>query len=84
MLDLAGRIDSLNQASLAHEEQEIEEQQNKLRKFAVAATLVLLPLEGPLQEIRQGGERSILIIGYASAFPAYMWFVGNVLFEHLD
>jgi signal transduction histidine kinase len=45
VLDLAGRIDSLNQASLAHEEQEIETQQTKLRKFAIAATLVLLLLE---------------------------------------
>ena len=32
VLDLAGRIDSLNQASLAHEEQEIEVQQTKLRE----------------------------------------------------
>jgi signal transduction histidine kinase len=45
VLDLAGRIDSLNQASLAHEEQEVEAQQTKLRKFATAATLVLLLLE---------------------------------------
>jgi signal transduction histidine kinase len=45
VLDLAGRIDSLNQASLAHEEQEIEAQQTKLRKFAIAATLALLLLE---------------------------------------
>ena len=39
VLDLAGRIDSLNQASLAHEEEEIEGQQAKLREFAIAATL---------------------------------------------
>jgi signal transduction histidine kinase len=45
VLDLAGRIDSLNQASLAHEEQEIEAQQTKLRKYAIAATFVLLLLE---------------------------------------
>jgi signal transduction histidine kinase len=45
VLDLAERIDSLNQASLAHEEQEIEAQQTTLRKFAVAATLVMLLLE---------------------------------------
>jgi signal transduction histidine kinase len=45
VLDLAGRIDSLNQASLAHEEQEIEAQQTKLRKFAISAMLVLLLLE---------------------------------------
>lgn len=45
VLDLAERIDSLNQASLAHEEQEIEAQQTTLREFAVAAALVLLLLE---------------------------------------
>jgi signal transduction histidine kinase len=45
VLDLAGQIDSLNQASLAHEEEEIEAQQSKLREFAIAATLVLLLLE---------------------------------------
>ena len=45
VLDLAGQIDSLNQASLAHEEGEIEAQQTKLREFAIAATLVLLLLE---------------------------------------
>ncbi len=45
MLDLAGQIDSLNQASLAHEEEEIEAQQTKLREFAIAATLTLLLLE---------------------------------------
>jgi len=45
VLDLAGQIDSLNQASLAHEEEEIEAQQTKLREFAVAATLLLLLLE---------------------------------------
>jgi signal transduction histidine kinase len=45
VLDLAGRIDALNQASLAREEQESEEQQTKLREFAIAATLMLLLLE---------------------------------------
>jgi len=45
VLDLAGRIDALNQASLAREEQEIEAQQTKLRKIAIAATLMLLLLE---------------------------------------
>jgi signal transduction histidine kinase len=45
VLDLAGRIDALNQASLARQEQESEVQQNKLRGFAMAATLMLLLLE---------------------------------------
>jgi len=45
VLDLAGRIDALNQASLARQEQESEGQQAKLREFAIAATLVLLLLE---------------------------------------
>ncbi|MEG9436330.1 sensor histidine kinase [Edaphobacter sp. HDX4] len=45
VLDLVGRIDSLNQASLAHEEREIEAQQIKLRKFAIAAMFMLLLLE---------------------------------------
>jgi signal transduction histidine kinase len=45
VLDLAGRIDALNQASLAREEQESEEQQTKLREFAIAAMLMLLLLE---------------------------------------
>jgi signal transduction histidine kinase len=45
VLDLAGRIDALNQASLARQEQESEEQQAKLREFAIAATLMLLLLE---------------------------------------
>jgi signal transduction histidine kinase len=45
VLDLAGRIDALNQASLAREEQESEGQQAKLRQFAIAATLMLLLLE---------------------------------------
>jgi signal transduction histidine kinase len=45
VLDLAGRIDALNQASLARQEQESEGQQNKLRGFAMAATLMLLLLE---------------------------------------
>jgi signal transduction histidine kinase len=45
VLDLAGRIDALNQASLAREEQETEGQQAKLRKFAIIATFILLLLE---------------------------------------
>jgi signal transduction histidine kinase len=45
VLDLAGRIDALNQASLAREEQESEGQQTKLREFAIAATFMLLLLE---------------------------------------
>jgi signal transduction histidine kinase len=45
VLDLAGRIDALNQASLAREEQESEAQQTKLRESAIAATLMLLLLE---------------------------------------
>ena len=45
VLDLAGRIDALNQASLAREEQETEGQQAKLREFAIAATFMLLLLE---------------------------------------
>src|SRR5271156_2688646 len=45
VLDLAGRIDALNQASLAREEQESEAQQTKLREIAIAATLMLLLLE---------------------------------------
>src|ERR1700728_626681 len=45
VLDLAGRIDALNQASLAREEQESEYQQTKLRQIAIAATLMLLLLE---------------------------------------
>jgi signal transduction histidine kinase len=45
VLDLAGRIDALNRASLAREEQETEDQQAKLRKIATAATLLLLLLE---------------------------------------
>jgi signal transduction histidine kinase len=45
VLDLAGQVDSLNQANLAHEEGEIEAQQTQLREFAIAATLVLLLLE---------------------------------------
>jgi signal transduction histidine kinase len=44
-LELVGRIDALNEAKLAREEQEVENQQNALRRFAVAATLVLLVLE---------------------------------------
>ncbi len=44
-LELAGRIDALNQGSLAREEQEVENQQNKLRRIAIAATLLLLLLE---------------------------------------
>ena len=45
VLDLAGRIDALNQASLARQEQESEEQQTELREFAIAATFMLLLLE---------------------------------------
>lgn len=45
VLDLAGRIDALNQASLSREEQEIASQQTKLREFAIAATSLLLLLE---------------------------------------
>src|SRR3984885_10549652 len=45
VLDLAGRIDALNQARLAREEQDIESQQTKLREYAIAATLMLLLLE---------------------------------------
>jgi signal transduction histidine kinase len=45
VLELAGRIDALNQASLAKQEQEVENQQNKLRRSAVGATLLLLLLE---------------------------------------
>ena len=45
VLDLAGRIDALNQASLAREEHESEAQQTELRRFAIAATLMLLLLE---------------------------------------
>ena len=45
VLDLAARIDALNQASLARKEQESEYQQTKLRQLAIAATLMLLLLE---------------------------------------
>jgi signal transduction histidine kinase len=45
VLDLAGRIDALNQASLGRQEQESEAQQTKLRQIAIAATLMLLLLE---------------------------------------
>jgi signal transduction histidine kinase len=45
VLDLAGRIDALNQARLAREEQDIESQQTTLREYAIAATLMLLMLE---------------------------------------
>src|SRR5580700_10625495 len=44
-LELAGRIDALNQGSLAREEQEVENQENKLRRVAIGATLLLLLLE---------------------------------------
>ncbi len=44
-LELAGRIDALNQGSLAREEQEVENQQHKLRRIAIGATLILLLLE---------------------------------------
>src|ERR1700761_1643396 len=43
-LELAGRIDALNQGKLAREEQEVENQQNKLRSVAKLATLILLVL----------------------------------------
>jgi signal transduction histidine kinase len=45
VLRIAGRIDELNQASFAREEQEINSQQTALRQFAIAATLLLLLLE---------------------------------------
>jgi signal transduction histidine kinase len=45
VLDLAGRIDALNQATLARQEQESAEQQANLRQFAMGATLMLLLLE---------------------------------------
>jgi signal transduction histidine kinase len=45
VLRIAGRIDALNQASFAREEQEISSQQTALRQFAIAATLLLLLLE---------------------------------------
>jgi signal transduction histidine kinase len=45
VLDLAGRMDALNQANLARQEEEGEAQQTKLRKFAVTAAFILLLLE---------------------------------------
>ena len=45
VLQIANRIDALNQARLAREEQEIASQQTSLRQFAIAATLLLLLLE---------------------------------------
>jgi signal transduction histidine kinase len=45
VLALAGRIDALNQSNLAREEQEIDAQQRNLRRFAIAATVLLLLLE---------------------------------------
>jgi signal transduction histidine kinase len=45
VLRIVDRIDALNQASLAREEQEIGSQQTSLRQFAIAATLLLLLLE---------------------------------------
>jgi DNA mismatch repair ATPase MutS len=48
VLDLADRIDALNQASLAREEQDIETQQSELREYAIAATLMLLLLESAI------------------------------------
>jgi signal transduction histidine kinase len=45
VLRIVDRIDALNQASLAREEQEIGSQQTLLREFAIAATLLLLLLE---------------------------------------
>ena len=44
-LELAGRIDALNQGNLVREEQEVENQENKLRRIAIGATLLLLLLE---------------------------------------
>jgi signal transduction histidine kinase len=44
-LELAGHIDALNQGSLVREEQEVENQENKLRRIAIGATLLLLLLE---------------------------------------
>src|SRR4029453_15979463 len=35
-------------------------------------------------EIRQGVERGILVIRYASAFPPHMGLVGHMVFQHLD
>jgi signal transduction histidine kinase len=45
VLELAARIDALNSASLAREEQETETQQTQLRQFATVATSTLLLLE---------------------------------------
>lgn len=45
VLELAGRIDALNSANLARDEQETEAQQKQLREFATIATLTLLLLE---------------------------------------
>ncbi len=45
LLDLAGRIDALNQANLAQEEQALETQRETLRRFSIAAVLLLLLLE---------------------------------------
>jgi signal transduction histidine kinase len=45
VLALAGRIDALNQSNLVREEQEIDAQQRNLRRFAIAATVLLLLLE---------------------------------------
>jgi signal transduction histidine kinase len=45
VLRIVDRIDALNQASLARQEQEIGSQQTSLRQFAIAATLLLLLLE---------------------------------------
>ncbi len=45
VLDLAGRIDALNQARLMRAEQEIEGEQTTLREFAAVATFILLLLE---------------------------------------
>jgi signal transduction histidine kinase len=45
LLDLAGRIDALNQANLAQEEQELETQRENLRRFSMAAVFLLLLLE---------------------------------------
>jgi hypothetical protein len=56
LLDLAGRIDALNQANLAQEEQEIETQRGKLRHFSVAAICLLLSLEFAIAGERRHGK----------------------------
>ena len=48
ILDLVERIDGLNEANLTSEEQQIETEQNKLRDFAIAMTIILLLLESSI------------------------------------